>query len=40
MSRRIGIATLSALLGLVVSVVAFGRAPGAIATQGQPVIAG
>ena len=40
MSRRIGFATLSALFGLVVSVVAFGRAPGAIATQGQPVIAG
>ena len=40
MSRRIGFATLSALLGLVVSVVAFGRAPGAIATQGQPVVAG
>ena len=40
MSRRIGLATLTALLGLVVSVVAFGRAPGAIATQGQPIIAG
>jgi hypothetical protein len=33
MSRRIGLATLSALLGLVVSVVAFGRAPGAMVSQ-------